>query len=158
MPIGSSFLPRDQREWSSFLSQSGIQAESKVRTFTPTWTGFTVVPDGDLKYMDFGKIAVVWTDAALLGTSGSSDMTMSGFPTSIRPVGGSIIPSLLVDGGITVQGALSVNPTTFVATFYLTVTNTGDALSTLVPTNNAFTSSGDKGLPAGWTIIFPTVN
>src|SRR5687767_4077130 len=64
-------IPRDMnaRQWDQFVAQAGIQADGKVKTFTPTWTGFSADPVGDISYLDFGAIVIMWSAAELTGTS-----------------------------------------------------------------------------------------
>src|SRR5690242_13423117 len=70
MPVSpGAVLPRDMssRQWSEFLSQSGIQADRSAKPFTPAWTGFSAAPVGDLSYFDFGTLVVLfWNDSGAL--------------------------------------------------------------------------------------------
>ncbi len=90
---------------------------------------------------------MIYTVNAILGTSNSTSMTMTGLPAALTPAnGGNVCLCSLTDNGSggTVGGA-SVSGTTI--TFYrLTGTQIGP---------NTFTNSGSKGLVAGWMMAYP---
>lgn len=149
----------DDRQWNRFVSQSGIQADREPKTFTPTnWTGFSVDPTGDVSYMDFGAIVIMWIDSTLTGTSDDVGMSFAGIPTEIRPrTGNKLVRCLVVNGGYTLGGAVEIT-TTGIAQFYLESTLGGGAGTAdddrVTPSGAIFENVGTKGLPAGWLVFF----
>src|SRR5690606_14415908 len=118
---------------------------NEPETFTPTWTGFSSAPSGDLSYIDFGSYAMLWATSILTGTSNASTMTITNLPTAIRPSGYRFVGCVVVNNSITVNGAVYYDP---LAPATLTFLNTSTFPS-------AFTASGQKGLREGWLIIYP---
>lgn len=147
-PGGS--VPRDLREWDRYFSASGIQADQFVKKFTPTWVGFSADPVGDISYLDFGKIVVLWRDTALLGTSDLGSMALSGLPEAIRPASGKVVKCFLQEGTDVIDGSALVNDNG--------VVNFGASDTTTVPGrvvySSNFATSGDKGLPAGFFLQY----
>lgn len=152
MPVSpGGILPRDMnaRQWSEFLTQSGIQADRTVKSFTPTWSGFSVDPSGSISYMDFGAIVIMWRTDNLLGTSDATSMSLAGVPRSLWPdVAGKYARCYLVDNSILVAGNAQVSGNTI--TFSLeNVSGTN-----IISNNFGFTAAGSKGIPLGWLIVY----
>lgn len=145
----------DDRQWATFVAQSGIQADRNVRTFTPAWTGFSADPSGDLSYMDFGALVVLWSEADLQGTSNQDFMTITNLPSAIRPSATRLIHcgALRDDAGstATLTGHVSVL-STGVVHFALDDTTTVPGL--VVANPNFWTALGTKGLKGGWLIMY----
>ena len=161
MPLSPGRIsPRsmDDRQWATFVAQSGIQADGKVKTFAPTWTGFSVDPVGSISYYDFGPTVQMWISgsASLTGTSDDSVMSFTGVPTAIRPTGIRMTQaSVLIDSSGAKQGHARVL-TDGSVDFWISVVNddgSGQLYVDLSP--GFFHNTGDKGLGAGWLIEFP---
>lgn len=154
MPLSPGRIsPRDMddRQWATFVAQAGIQADSKVKTFTPTWSGFSADPAGDISYLDFGKIVILFTSDALTGTSNADFMTITNLPESIRPPSGEarFVPAFLVDNGTSYDGRALVLSDGNV-TFYLSVVS-GTKISYSL---GGFTAASTKGLDLGTWIMY----
>jgi hypothetical protein len=142
----------DARQWASFVTQSGIQADRTVKTFTPTWTGFSSAPSGDLAYQDFGRLVVLFnpSGANLTGTSNVTTMSISNIPVELQPPTGEArdIKTLVIDNGSRYEGVASLIGADLV--FGCSII---DVTRVLAP-NGQFTNSGSKGVPAGWLIMW----
>lgn len=158
MPLSPGrVVPRDMdaRQWDTFVAQAGIQADrpESIKTFTPTWTGFSADPSGDLSYYDFGTIVMIFYDnsLSLVGTSNTTSMGITNLPASIQPRGvrrGGGVP--LIDNGSAADGGFVVNGAT--VTFYVGDTAT---LPGRVFLNSAgFTAASTKGLMGGSLLIY----
>jgi hypothetical protein len=149
----------NERQWATFVTESGIQADRSVKTFTPTsWTGFSVDPVGDISYHDFGAIVVMWRDVALTGTSDDVGMSFAGIPEAIRPLSGNkIMRCLVINGSFMLGGAVEIT-TSGVAQFYLEGTAGGGAGTAdddrVSPQGSIFENTGTKGLNAGWLVMY----
>jgi hypothetical protein len=149
---GPSSIPKDLREWDRYFSQSGIQADKLVKTFAPTWTGFSADPVEEISYLDFGELVVLWNDtgASILGTSDSAVLEFTGLPVEIRPESGLTAPTSVVDSGTFWAGEIHVNPSG-------NVNFSRDEVSgAYISRGNgvSFTAAGLKGLPPGWLIMY----
>lgn len=160
MPLSpGGILPRDMdsRQWATFVSQSGIQADRSVKTFTPTWAGFSADPVGDINYMDFGAIVMMWIDepGSLTGTSDTSDMSFTGVPAAIRPTGIRMTQAnALIDNSGLRQGHARVL-TDGSVDFWISVVNDDGAGQLYVElTSGFFHNTSGKGLGAGWLIVY----
>lgn len=154
MPLSpGAITPRDMnpREWATYVAQSGIQADRRGKAFTPQWSGFSVNPTGDLSYMDFGAIVILWADARTTGTSNDSGMTITNLPAAITPSGERLVTSFVVNNDLSVGGAAGIHPTGSID-FALQVPNTADA--TIDIGFVSFEATGFKGLPEGWILIY----
>jgi hypothetical protein len=108
-------LPRDMdaRQWNTFLTQSGIQADRTVKTFTPTWGGFSVDPVGVISYMDFGAIVYLWTENDLYGTSNATTFsTQGGMPAEIIPRINTrrVFSPAMLDNGVSAACVVDIQP------------------------------------------------
>lgn len=154
----------NERELNQFFAQAGIQATgsgdggSGVHTFTPTnWTGFSVDPVGNLKYMDLGAIVVMWADANLLGTSDDVGMSFSGLPEAIWPSSNRFVRCLVVnnytEGGaaeVTLSGIIQFSLEDVSGAYVGTADNNRTVIAGAI-----FENTGSKGLPSGWLIMYP---
>lgn len=158
MPLSpGGVIPRDMdaRQWDRFVANAGIQADGEVKTFTPTWGGgFSSDPTGEISYLDFGAIVVMWSE----GTTGLSNdvfmtWTAGSLPEEIRPSDARVIASQVADGVLSdvFDGSVIVNSDGS-ATFLITEVSG----VRLVSSGNSFTSGGFsvKGLPPGWLIMY----
>jgi len=136
----------------SVLSVTGsLNMTNSVATFTPTWTGFSSSPSGNISYLDLGAVVFLWVSTQLTGTSDATGMTITNLPAAIRPASGDrYIPCQLVDDNTALSGAVRVeNGGTM--TFYM-VQQIG---STKVgPVISGFTASGVKGFSGGFIIMY----
>jgi len=115
-----------------------------TQTFTPTWSGFSSPPTGDISYIDFGSFVLMFV-AGAAGTSNSTQMSFSGVPTAIQPsASGRQVPCVLLDNSAGFIGFANVSNVSNVVSFYI------DQPFLLT----GFTNSGVKGLGSGWTIIY----
>lgn len=118
-------------------------------TFTGTLTGMTDTTEGTVSYHVFGslagtgKLCVLRIDSALTGTSDANTMTMTGLPEAVQPSTDVWVPTLIIDNGNDNAGAAVVSGSTI--GFYTDATLSA----------SGFTSSGTKGLAAGWTLVYP---
>lgn len=158
-PVVPFRLPRvplnklNDRELSQYFSQQGIQADQRVKTFTPTWgNDFSSDPVGDLSYLDFGRVVVMWNDTGniLVGTSDTTTLSFTALPDEITPDNNVILPTFVMDQGSAFAGQVSITSTGTVGFTLLSVS--GSLVQAGV--GNLFTASGNKGLPDGWLIVY----
>jgi hypothetical protein len=140
----------DDRQWAHYLSISGIQAEREPREFTPTWgNDFSADPSGDISYMDFGAVVVMWSGTALTGTSDTTTFSLSGLPDAIVPTGNRQALCILGDNNLIKNGSVYID-TSGTMTFALS-----EQVGTHIEPNIAlFTAASAKGLPAGWIVMY----
>lgn len=145
-------LPRDmnERQWSEFLTQSGIQADRTVKSFTPTsWDGFSVDPSGAISYMDFGAIVMMWRGDNLLGTSDATNFTLQGVPEAIRPATARYFHGDVVDNSTMKDGRVEIGAGGAITFTLATVSGTN-----IVQNATGFTAAGFKGIPLGWIVVY----
>lgn len=159
MPLSPGrILPRDfdERQWSTFVTQSGIQADRTVKSFTPTWTGFSSDPTGEISYLDFGAIVMLWNEsgADITGTSNDTQFSwaVGSLPDAIVPTQYRVGQTIVIDGGGERSGAFSIDNTGLVQ--FSIANTTGDPPHILFD-GAGFAGAGVKGLPAGWLITYP---
>jgi ABC-type antimicrobial peptide transport system permease subunit len=149
-------VPRDMdaRQWATFVGQSGIQADRAVKTFTPTWSGFSVAPTDTLSYYDFGVIVAIFNsaDTAILGTSNATTMEITNLPEAIQPRGTRKGHALVTDNG----GADVYDGLYFIsgATVTFGIASTALVANRVVYQNNGFTAASTKGLAGGSIFIY----
>jgi hypothetical protein len=144
----------DDRQWATFVAQAGIQADNTVKTFTPTWTGFSVDPSGDLSYQDFGSIVMVWWEdaTALLGNSNANFMTITNLPENIRPRVHRKGMILVCDNGSGIyEGFYSINSG---GTITFGLADTGTVANRVTYTTTGFTAASTKGLAGGVLFVY----
>lgn len=116
-------------------------------TFTGTLTGMSATTTGTINYHRSGGFVALTVPSALNGTSNSTAMTLTGLPNVIQLSNHHSGLCLLRDNGADLQaGAFDVQGN--VVTFHKL---SGSAYSA-----SGFTSSGSKGLPANFTMIYRT--
>ena len=128
------------------VDTGGVPISLQTGSFTGTLTGMDAATTGTVYYQILNGFARMWVTSTLSGTSNAGTLTLTGapaalFPAATRNVGG----FQLVDNAGDVLGAASV-ATSGVVTF-----GKRDSFTTYA----AFTSSGTKGLFAGWSIGYP---
>lgn len=133
----------------SSLSITGIlNLSNTTQTFTPTWSGFSVAPTGDVSYIYFGAYVVMWTKAALTGTSNSDGFSITNLPNAAKPPSYAGGICQVVNNGVTVLGGWQRNGLSSLEfTLFNVATGAFDA--------TAFTNPGTNGIPSGWLLMFP---
>jgi hypothetical protein len=122
-----------------------------AQTFTPTWTGFSSSPSGDISYIDFGSFVLMFRASALTGTSNATTMTITNVPSAIRPSGQRELTCPITNASNLVLGGTRVQENDGELKFEVATASGSEML--FAPAG--FSSSGNKGLPAGWMIIYP---
>jgi hypothetical protein len=124
------------------LISSGIAASVSAGTFTPSWSGFSAAPTGNMSWQITGRMAILeW-----LGTTGTSNadfMTIDNLPMNLRPTTRSLAgmsPTVVINNGANMLGSVG-HGALGVLQFNLGTT----------PSGTGFTTSGTKGLDTGWT-------
>lgn len=121
-------LTCDATEW------AGHGVYTIAGSFTPTYTGFSIDPSGDINYTLRGNVVRMILPAGP-GTSNATTFTISNLPAALRPqagTGGHHPVTTLLDNGNQSWGSVSIT-TSATMTFY----NQGNA--------SGFTASGNKG-------------
>ena len=138
---------------STLTSASGTAVEVATATWTPTWTGFSSAPTGNLRYQIYGdgthQFVIVGDDqgALLDGTSNATTMTITGIPAAIRPDTDALTPLFIMkSSGTTGFGYASASAAGTI-TFYA-----GDP-----PVFDGFANSSTKGLFAGVSFMYPLI-
>lgn len=123
-----------------WLQSAQSSAGVVTGNFTPTWSGFSVNPVGDLQYYKIGRVVVMYTLTALTGTSNATSMSITNIPLEIRP-SQLQIPSMVTDNGAVAAGMIQKSGLSSFD-FYK---------GTAPPSATGFTNSGTKGLAAGFS-------
>lgn len=119
--------------------------------FTGALTGYASGPTGTVNYRIFanasgtGKSCTLYVAAAITGTSNANTLTMTGLPAACQPATVALVNCVLNNNTTTVAGIAHIAAAGSTITFYM-----GSPLSA-----TGFTTSGTKGLPAGWSITYP---
>lgn len=121
-------------------------------SFTGTLTGMASATTGTVNYVVSGNIAIIYVVSAITGTSDSTSMTMTGIPAQLQPINQTTWSlGQITDNGNSLTGAGSISGGTL--TIGVDITNGVTNRVQLAPTG--FTSSGTKGLPAGFAMAYP---
>lgn len=142
----------------SLLAISGsIDLANTTQTFTPTWLDFSSNPTGTISYMDLGKLVIMWSSLTANGTSDDQFMRWDtgSIPSAIRPTSDRLITCEVLTGDPIANqytGGVAIL-TGGGAVFTIGETNTYSGL--LTQSSNIFVSTGPKGLPSGWLVIYP---
>jgi hypothetical protein len=119
-----------------------------TNSFTATLTGMSATTTGSMIYEIIGRWAALYmgfSAAAVTGTSNSTSFTVTGLPAAVVPAAAVQVPCILTNNGTLVSGTAAIASGGSTITFSM-----GSPLST-----TGFTNSGTKGLPQGWSIMFP---
>lgn len=146
-------IPRDMREWDQWAAAQQSLPHRDVKTFTPTWTGFSVDPTGDLSYIDAGAFVILFSDVDVTGTSDAVDFDIGGLPEAIRPSSNRMLMTMArdgVDGDIFAVAIVNANGVISMLQSY-----EQDVLGSATVTTNAWANTGTKGLIAGFTLMYP---
>lgn len=148
-------IPRDMdaRAFDRWAMGQQAMPHRDVRTFTPTWSGFSVDPVGDLSYIDLGAMVVIFSSDDLTGTSNAVNFDIGGLPEAIRPSGNRMLVCMARDG---VDGDVFAVATVQAAgTIAMLQSYEQDVLGSATVTTNAWANAGTKGLIGGFTIMYP---
>lgn len=126
------------------VSLTGLSA---ALTFTPTWSGFSVAPTGNVSYYLIGSLVVVQFGANCTGTSNATSMSITNVPPSARPIS-------------------STNP---ILAYFPVIDNNAVGIGTMrrsgsstweffkgsaPPSLTGWTNSSTKGFEPGTTLVF----
>lgn len=112
-------------------------------SFTATLTGMTTTVTGTIDWWRNGSTYILRAASAILGTSNTTSMSMTGVPAGLLAGSGVFeVPTYVRDNGNAVIGLASVTTTQII-------------FSAGSPAGN-FTAAGSKGLGAGWTMVYGT--
>jgi hypothetical protein len=120
------------------LNGSPTQASG---SFTGTLTGCVTSPTATVQWRRSGSLVTLTVNAGLTATSNANGMTITGMPVEIRPTQTVTYLTRVTDNGNIGHGVVIVG-TGGTLTF-------GNGI-----TGATFTTSGTKGLPGGWGLIY----
>lgn len=129
-------------------------AQNSASSFTATFTDMTTATTGTVYYVKTGRMATLYVQTSITGTSNATAMGMSGMPATIYPAyAGLTVPCYNVaDAGGPI--AAYVHLATSLFTF---APLNGDGVAGFVTGSvTGFTNSGTKGVYTGWSITYPT--
>lgn len=119
-----------------------LVATQESGSFTATLTGMTTTVTGTVKWRRSGTKIAFSVPVTIVGTSNTNLMSMTGVPVGLLSVAdGGYVPCIVQDNGVNVLGSVSVS---------------SSALIFNVGAIGTFTTSGSKGLPYGWQLIYDT--
>ena len=127
-------------------------------TWTPTWTGFSTAPTGDLRWQIIGGVrgyVIVTADGGgnRLGTSNATAMSITGIPNAIRP--NVTVQTNYFQGhsaGFGGQVSTATVSSAGTITFYTGLISSGFFTESSA---NWFNDSNNKGIEAGAIIMYP---
>ena len=127
-------------------------------TWTPTWTGFSTAPTGDLRWQIIGGVrgyVIVTADGGgnRLGTSNATAMSITGIPNSIRP--NVTVQTNYFQGhsaGFGGQVSTATVSSAGTITFYTGLISSGFFTESSA---NWLNDSNNKGIEAGAIIMYP---
>lgn len=127
----------------------GQTSVATTGSFTGTLTDMTTTVTGTVNYRVVGNIAHLWITSTINGTSNAVLMNMTGLPAAVQPTSRHDGATKVQDNSTGYQaGSYQVSGSTIVFE-----KSSGSFPVVYSPGN--FTSSGTKGLIAGWTISYP---
>lgn len=118
-------------------------ATAVTGSFTGTLSDMASTTTGTVNYSIFAGHCTLYVDANIFGTSNATSMQLSGLPAATQPASSRTVICETTDSGGLVASKASVSS---LVTF--------GKLSGSAYASNGFTSSGSKGLPAGWQITY----
>lgn len=130
------------------LISSGIAPSVVSGSFTPTWTGFSVDPTGDIFYTKIGGLVILQADAiGMTGTSNATGMSITNLPAILRP---GTSPEargvcMVTDNGAQAVGAFNFAASAGTIKFWK---------GTAPPNDAGFTNAGSKGLCPYQTLVY----
>jgi len=133
------------------LTTSDLDITITTGSFTPTWTGFSTDPTGDLFYTkivktdasgnEHGVVTLYQTALALQGVSNATGMTITGIPEAIRPAQPRNCPIETEDNGAFIESVGRIASSGTITFFAKEVSG-----SNIGYNNSGYTNSGNKGL------------
>lgn len=154
---------RQGAEFIRFKPSTGVQASAVIKatnatdSFLPAWTGFSVTPTVAAYYIDMGKLVFLWFEADAVGTSNANAMTITNLPSAIRPSGIRFGTCPVYNQGDILQGGWEIPSAGGYSTirFYLGLVAATSGSEGLRQDLAYFATSGTKGVPNGWLIVYP---
>jgi len=132
----------------SAASWGGSTITSTSGTFTATVNLPTAV-SGPLNYVRTGNIVILYNAAfGFFGTSGDTNLTLTGIPAALQPVNSQYAQCLLINNGVAQcagVGYLSGGTITF---------RLANVVGSVLAYNYGFTASGLKGFNPGWQFVY----
>lgn len=120
-------------------------------SFVATLTGMDATTTGTFNYRIIaddegtGKLCTLLAPAAVIGTSNTTDMTMTGLPAACVPQENAVVGTFAVDSGGGVVALAEIPDGSSTITFYVDQPFSA----------TGFTGSSTKGLSLGWSITYP---
>lgn len=149
-------LPRDMnaRQYSEWARAQQAMPQQDAKTFSPTWAGFSSAPSVALKYIDLGTHVIIWTDAAVTGTSNATTMSFSGLPSAITPSGQrNVMFDGVLDNGAVNHYMASAQVEADGEIHFSILSTFGGTL--ILTDSTAFTAANVKGLAIGTSFMYP---
>lgn len=128
----------------SLLLNSLAVGTTEFGSFSGTLTGMGSTTTGNILFNRSGSHCVLHVDAAVIGTSNATSMTLTGLPTACRPTSNVLIPCVIQDNGAQVLATAFISGVGTTVTFRM-----GSPLSA-----TGFTNTGFKGLPQGFSLVY----
>ena len=153
--IGNSSGDKLTWDGSTMNVDGTVNITTSASTFSTSgnWTGFSVDPSGNIYYLDIGALVFMWVGgSSLFGTSNANNMKISNLPAAITPTFKRDVLCLVLDNNTIYYGSVIVG-TDNTLTFYIS-SESGSAGGRTTLSNGNFTTSGNKGLPEGWSIMY----
>lgn len=116
-------------------------------SFSPTWTGFSTDPIGDIDYKTIldasgnGMVGLFLDAAVVTGISNATTMSITGIPAALRPPVSTRFYCRVFDNGANREGVCSISTSGTITFQIMTVTG-----SRIEATTTGFTGSGSKGV------------
>jgi len=125
-------------------------ATTDANTFTATLTGYASGPTGTITYKKVGNLVTLYATAAILGTSNSTGLGMTGLSAAVTPTQTQVVRcDCMTDNSARISGSAQVGSNGVIT--FLADTVTGALINSSA---TGFTGSGTKGLSANWSITY----
>lgn len=133
------------------LTYKGVDLTPDTNTYTGTLTGVNATVTNTMKVSRQGNITCIYTDTDFTGTSNSNAMTITGtIPAGFAPAANRVVAvGNMQDNGVSSQ---IVGQATIAAGGTITLAKLN---ATPVASSTNWTTSGTKGINAGWSMCFP---
>lgn len=145
-------LDAETRTWRHVLLSSGIESGE----FEGTLSGMAAATTGTIQWRRNGNTVTLFSTNAIVGTSNSSSMLLTGMPEQIRPATAQIVLCDLIENNSSSNNSCSARIlTSGTITFgQLVVQDIGGGVLHVRSSESSFTNSSTKGITAGWTIRY----
>lgn len=135
------------------ISLGGVTAGQIAQgTFTGTMTGMTGATTGTVNYQRVGNLVKLWVTSAIVGTSNTTSLTMTGLPAIVRPANTRETQSTVTDNSLSLLSVASVDSSGVIA---FALARTGTVANRVDYAGSLFTNSGNKGVGVLWSISYP---